>query len=286
MTTTAPTHPLKNALVAKQVQARRAFSQKHIIASQWLAQHGLTLDQVRQHSTNLLAGATLSSALLLAAPVMPQLLNKKPQAAFVSQSLIKNLLQKLGKMGTNNQNDTNEISQEIKKLFGVKTEVELEQNRIPTNWGVIGLEQHLLRYPEDNLSEHTAFQQAGMAPKRGAFSYFFEEGVDEKDAIAREQFYIVLQTFLIPDWNKDWARLKQWYKYRKFLIINTENGRAVVAALGDSGPAVSTGKQFGGSPEVMAGLGLYPQKTKGNVLVLFIDDPNNEIPLGPIFPKN
>lgn len=49
--------------------------------------------------------------------------------------------------------------------------------------------------------------------------------------------------------------LRDWYKHRKVLIVNTENGNAVVAAIGDSGPAAWTGKQFGGSPEVMEHLG-------------------------------
>ena len=60
---------------------------------------------------------------------------------------------------------------------------------------------------------------------------------------------------------------------------------AVVAVLGDSGPGTETGKQFGGSPEVMASLGFYPKATRGDVVVLFLDDPADTIPLGPMFIK-
>ena len=56
----------------------------------------------------------------------------------------------------------------------------------------------------------------------------------------------------------------------------------MVAVLGDSGPAPWTGKQFGGSPEVMAALGFLPRETKGKVVVLYLDDPGNSIPLGPL----
>jgi len=65
------------------------------------------------------------------------------------------------------------------------------------------------------------------------------------------------------------------------LIVNTENGKAVVAAIADSGPAAWTGKQFGGSPEVMHYLGGAKYK-KGAVIVFFVDDPENKVPLGPV----
>ncbi len=65
------------------------------------------------------------------------------------------------------------------------------------------------------------------------------------------------------------------------LIINTVNGRAVVADIADSGPAAFTGKQFGGSPEVMYYLGGARYK-KGPVILFFVDDPSNKIPLGPV----
>jgi hypothetical protein len=55
----------------------------------------------------------------------------------------------------------------------------------------------------------------------------------------------------------------------------------VVAAIADSGPAAFTGKQFGGSPEVMEYLGGVRYK-KGPVIVFFVDDPDNKVPLGPV----
>ena len=59
------------------------------------------------------------------------------------------------------------------------------------------------------------------------------------------------------------------------------NGNAVVADIADSGPAAWTGKQFGGSPEVMNYLGGSRYK-KGPVTVFFVDDPKNRVPLGPV----
>ena len=83
----------------------------------------------------------------------------------------------------------------------------------------------------------------------------------------------------LPDWNTRQPYLKDWYKHRKVFIVNTENGNAVVAAIADSGPAAWTGKQFGGSPEVMQTLGGNKYK-KGPVITFFVDDPENKISLG------
>ena len=96
-----------------------------------------------------------------------------------------------------------------------------------------------------------------------------------------EKWYAVVQTLYLPDWNSRQPYLKNWYKYRKVLIVNTKNGNAVVASIADSGPAAWTGKHFGGSPEVMQYLGGSKYK-KGPVIVFFVDDPENEVPLGPV----
>lgn len=69
------------------------------------------------------------------------------------------------------------------------------------------------------------------------------------------------------------------------LVFNPNTGRAVVAVIGDAGPAVWTNKQLGGSPEVMKHLERVDGKAKGKVLYFFIDDPEDKIPLGPIDPK-
>jgi hypothetical protein len=88
----------------------------------------------------------------------------------------------------------------------------------------------------------------------------------------------------LPDWKTETLFLREWYRYRKILILNTQNGNAVVADIADAGPAAWTGKQFGASPEVMDALG-GPAYTKGKVIILFVDDPNGSIPLGPASAK-
>lgn len=270
------------ALTQKHAQAREDFAKKHEFAKKWFDERGLDLAQIRQHSTKLLTGATLSSALLLSSPVLAQVGKVVPLTNIrINNEQSKERLRQIAE-SILTANKEEELVEVIKSLYGVSAAFELDRNRLPAYTGLMGLEQHLVRFLGDTTNRTDAFPEVGMAPSRGAFGYFYEEGKPEKVAIAQEKYYIVLQTFVIPTWNRDWVLLKNWYKFRKFIVINPENGRAVVASLGDSGPATWTGKVFGGSPEVMHELGFYPGKTRGNVVVLYLDDPGNEVPLGPL----
>lgn len=285
MAQTAQPKLLLASFQEKKLQAQEEFAKRHSFAKKWLEDKGLTLDEIRAHSARLLTGATISSALLFANPNIPLLTKSNPQQFVKTIKTPQDFFRMLGE--AQNQSLTEEIETEIvgnvKNLFQLDTAFTLENNRIPTYLGKMGLEQHLLRYEGDNIANHLAFQNAGMAPGRGAFGYFFAQNGKSVDQMTdEERFYIVLQTFLIPNWNSEWGNLKNWYKYRKFLVINPKQGKAVVAVLGDAGPASWTGKQFGGSPEVMAGLGFLPKQTKGETLILYLVDPENKIPLGPV----
>ncbi len=276
---------LLQVLDQKRLEAHKEFSEKHAFAQKWLAEKGLSLDEVREHSAKLLTGVTLGSALLLSTPHLPIVGAKaKPPPTHQIMTDFLKRLQTAGTQSLNIEIET-QLLADVQKFYGIPAAFELDRQRLPTYRGQIGLEQHLARFAGDTLVAQQAFLETGMAPDRGAFGYFQQPGETVEIAIEREKFYIVLQTFMIPGWDQDWVRLKDWYKFRKFLVINPETGKAVVAVLGDSGPATSTDKVFGGSPEVMAGLGLYPLKTKGEVWVLYLDDPGNQIPLGPVASK-
>lgn len=182
------------------------------------------------------------------------------------------------------------ITQMLSKNFGMAVKVELDGIRLNRNYGLIGGEQHLYRYPGDNLYAHAdnavewaKYGAAGIAPHLGAWGYFASSKAEftEVDKL-RERYYLAIQTFLVPGYAEDVPKYRDFLKFRKMLIVNPKTGQAVVAAIGDAGPSEWTGKHLGGSPEVMDVLGLAEGPRKGAVLYFFIDDPNNEIPLGPI----
>jgi len=180
----------------------------------------------------------------------------------------------------------------LSRTYGIKVVPELDGKRLNRDYGFIGAEQHLTRYPGDNLSSHfdsnensQLYWQQGMAPGLGAWSYFAEsrDALTQED-IDREKYYIAVPTFLSKDFNRNFAEYRNFYKYRKMLVVNPNNGRAIIADIADSGPAEWTGKHLGGSPEVMHYLERFDGALKGPVLYFFVDDPNDKIKLGPIMP--
>lgn len=186
-----------------------------------------------------------------------------------------------------------DITDLLSRNFGFKVTPELDNIRLNRNFGLIGGEQHLYRYPGDNLYAHSdtasdfaRYGDAGIAPGLGAWGYFSPSS-QEFSTIdrQRERYYLAIQTFLAPGFAENFARYRDFFKFRKMLVVNPKTGQAVVAVIGDAGPAEFTGKHLGGSPEVMDMLGLATGPRKGAVLYFFIDDPENKIPLGPISVK-
>ncbi len=178
----------------------------------------------------------------------------------------------------------------VSNYIGAGVSAELEGIRLNTSYGYIGQEQHLYRYPSDTLDDqlptdalYQDFASYGIAPGLGAYGYF----ANSKDSLTQEQanrekWYIAVQTFLAPGYDENVALYNKFFMFRKMIVINPQNGRAVVADIGDAGPAPWTGKQLGGSPEVMQYLERVDGAQKGPVLYFFINDPNDRIPLGPV----
>ena len=187
-------------------------------------------------------------------------------------------------------NEEQKVSDILLRTYGIKVAPELNGKRLNRNYGIIGAEQHLVRFPGDNLSSHcnsdkdiNLYWQQSMSPGLGAWSYFAssKETLTREDE-DREKYYIAVQTFLSKDFNERFAEYRDFYKYRKMLVVNPDNGLAVVADIADAGPAEWTGKHLGGSPEVMHYLERFDGSLRGPVLYFFIDDPDDKIKLGPV----
>lgn len=177
-----------------------------------------------------------------------------------------------------------QIESTLSEYFKLSVKSVLDGKRLNRSYGYIGAEQHLMRFAGDTISSHFSSESemidygaSGMAPGRGAWGYI--------EDIEKEKYYIAVQTFLSPGWEENTNELYNFFKFRKMLIVNAENGKSMVVVIGDAGPAKWTGKHLGGSPEVMRYLERVDGSAKGPVLYFFIDDPENKIPLGPIEPQ-
>lgn len=245
-------------------------------------------------STKRLAVSTLAGLFIISSPVIMKLSPATVSAeksidksVFLVSDLSHVLPDEVGPLSSFREKEIEEI---LSRTFNLKVKAELNGIRLNTTYGRIGAEQHLSRFPGDSMSTHfdteeeaKAYWSSGMALGLGGFRYFAPSGTEitEKDK-AREKYYIAVQTFLAPGYSENPMKYVDFFKYRKMLVVNPHNGKAIVVVIADAGPAQWTKKHLGGSPEVMKYLERYDGRQVRGVLYFFIDDPNDEIPLGPI----
>lgn len=287
---------LRNKLKLKNLEVRQSFSEKFPEVNKFLTEKGIDLGKIREHSAKIIGAGALTGTLLFAPPGnikdLPPLSEIISSIKGLTEDAVSDLPQKFlidvlkgilpERARPLTQGEEKKLEQVFEKVIGVKAKANLEGEHLNATYGYIGAEQHLARYPGDNIYNHPKIPSGdeGMAPGLGAWGYFSQSREKlTKSLEETEKWYAVVQTLYLPDWNKRAKYLREWYKYRKVLIVNTDNGNAVIAAIADSGPAAWTGKQFGGSPEVMEYLG-GPRYKKGPVVIFFVDDPENKVPLG------
>jgi hypothetical protein len=260
-------------------------------AKSFFTRTSLLAHSLRQKSNQILASAGLIGA-ILTTPVLDGSIMQTTEAVQSKPEDTKsNRLKLLGFLQEKiphspykfSAEEVKNVEQEIEKNTKIKAVGYLDDQSLNHHLGYIGYEQHLYRYPGDTIGAHDDNQEAGIAPGRGAFGYFAKDASQfTTQDYLREKYYCVVQTLYLDNWNQDHTFLKDWYKFRKVMVVNPVNGNAVICDIGDAGPAEWTGKQFGGSPEVMKDLNLHGGPRKGLVLMFFVDDPNNLVPLGPV----
>lgn len=273
--------------------AKNRFHNTHLSASQWLGDRGLDVESMKMAGKSAITATTLAGAVLTSQPVDARMaekilgLNNSEEKLVAEVTLeehqeIMNKMAQMVKMppGHLNREDELYLEQQISDMVGFEVTAELDGHRLNHSIGIMGGEQHLKRFPTDTLAQHDEYQQAGIAPNRGAFGWFTENGELTPQAIQREKYYFAVQTLYLPEWNQNHDELKPWYKYRKMIAINPADGVAAVGVVGDAGPAQWVGKQFGGSPEIIKDAKIWSKDAKGRVILFFVDDPEDKVPLG------
>lgn len=295
---------LNQLLEARRKELLAQFEEKNQDTAKWLREKGIDVEEFLGKSTkgalvSMAAGIVLfSSGLpadntstntdysapdLEAVKLVSELQGKASTSVTLSQTLQKELPKNTKVLDSATES---KIADTISQITGVKVTPQLNGNSLNTSYGRIGLEQHLPRYPGETMQDHldsapaeSRYGRSGMTLNRGAFGYFAaNKNSLTQLAIDQEKYYVVVQTFDIPGYKNN----VNWYKNRKVIVVNPENGRAVVGDIADSGPAKWTGKNFGGSPELMDFLGMYPGERKTPVLMFFVDETTGSVNLGPI----
>lgn len=289
---------LRQKLKVKNLEIKKKFAEFYPKAEKFFKDKNLDPGKIRKHSAKLLSTGIVAGTLLLssgttqkALPAPHEFIDKfrdtfSPEATKSTESLLVDTLNSILPQRPRplTRDEEKLLEQVFSNIIGISARATLEGEHLNTTYGYIGAEQHLRRFPGDTLNQHGEGEVlgAGVAPGLGAWGYFSDsEDSLTPELVETERWYAVVQTLYLPDWNVRTRYLRDWYKYRKVLIVNTLNGRALVASIADSGPAAWSGKHFGGSPEVMNYLGGASYK-KGSVVLFFVDDPENKIPLGPV----
>lgn len=282
-----------NALAAlqKRSEGLNKKLREHKSARSFFTKTSLLAYNLREKSSRLLAGAGLTGALLMSPMNLPSLIAPHQAESTKSISVAESLMNSLASITPHSptkldDDQAKKIEDAIYNSTGIKATASLEGQQLNHQVGYVGYEQHLRRYPGDTVLDHDDEQIAGVAPGLGAWGYFARSQSEfTTQDYLNEKWYCVAQTLYLPNWNQDFVKLRDWYKNRKILVVNPANGTSVVCDIADAGPANWTGKQFGASPEAMKALNLHLGPRKGLVLFLFIDDPDNQVPLGPVTTK-
>lgn len=291
--------PQKN-YVSHYDELKNRWTERHSELNKRLKEkHQEALDWVEKSSKNLAVGS-LAGVYLLTSPInyeaMGSTLSGQVDAS-VTQNINKNVflmhdLQNIlpQEMRELTPQEEENVAAVLTRDTGIKVSAEINGKRLNRSYGFMGAEQHLARYPGDTMDSHFESQEdadrywsSGMAPGLGAWRHFAtsKEAMTKED-VDREKYYIAVQTFLAPGFHSNVREYVNFFKYRKMLVVNPQNGKAMVVVIGDAGPAAWTGKHLGGSPEVMKYLERVDGRQRGPVLYYFIDDEENKIPLGPV----
>lgn len=283
---------LRSRFKLKNLQSESILRSHHPHAIAQLEAAGVKPGSLRAHAAKLLSAGAVAGSLMISSPsslpalaaLPPSAHSSAPTSSTNHQELVDHLAPLLPvSPGHLDSVSETKVSELLHQRFGVHAYPELEGNRLNHSFGLVGAEQHLPRFPGDAAWEHGNFIQSGITPGRGAWGYFANSREEiTPDLIAKEKYYFAVQTLYLPDWTTRLSYLRDWYKYRKVIAVNPKNGKVLVGVIADSGPAQFTGKHFGGSPEVMNYLDLKDGKQRGSVILYFVDDPTDSVPLGPL----
>ena len=170
----------------KQLSSRWRAKHQDLQRKLW-SKHKESLDWLSNNYRQLVSGS-LGGLMLLTGQIsgsLPSLPAAKVQAPIVQKTdnkvfLISDLAHVLPKdVRPLSSEEEQNVSDILSRTYGIKVMPELDGKRLNRNYGLIGAEQHLTRYPGDNLASHfdsdedtKLYWQQGMAPGLGAWSYF------------------------------------------------------------------------------------------------------------------
>jgi len=173
------------------------------------------------------------------------------------------------------------LEQQLSDLLNFTVSATQAEYQVPYIGGVMAGLPHLKRSPNDQLANHQTVLEAGFKEKRSFYGWFNANQLTADDILA-EKYYLSLPINLTSAWLDQPQVTAEWFKHRKLIVLNPLRELAVVAVMADIGPYNPIRAQFGGSPEIIRAAEVWHPENKGRVVVFFVEDSKNEVPLGVI----
>ncbi len=264
------------------MESQESIFKNHPKAADWLNNLKLTPQKLRQ-------SGEISESESVASAVQSKLASEQsnPLVDSITLEEKREIVGKLRQFSESPHENTDRnqllyLEQQLGDLLGLSVAAELDGFKMPFVSSRIMSGSHLKRFPSDELSLHQNNPEAGMLNRRGAFGWLTENGNLTDEAQALEQFYLALPLHYLDDWNNNYKALEGWYFRRKVIVVNPYDMRAAVGSVANIGPKTIMQYQSVGSPEIIRNTMAWSQNCQGRVLLLFVDDPDNKVALGPI----
>ncbi len=164
------------------------------------------------------------------------------------------------------------LEQQLSEITGIEVTSVLDGHRLHFQTGVVCSLPHSKRSPTDALGRHEVLFEAGLRQSRSCYGWVPED---------HERYGIALPLVLFSPDPVERTQLKQWYKYRKMLLVNPHEQKAVIASVFDVQFTQTQKYQFGATPEAVRSLHAWSPKTQGRTLLFFVT-PTDTHPLGPV----
>lgn len=171
------------------------------------------------------------------------------------------------------------LEQQLSEMLGFSVSTELEGQRLPTTGTVYSL-PFLKNSPTDTVHNHLEVPEAPFINRRSFFGWsnLYPQITHEPDLLT---YGLSIPLFSLPDWSTKAKELKKWYAYRKVVVINPYEYRAVVATITDTFFPPAAKYKYGANPALIRAGRIWSPRTLGKVLVFFVSDPAG-VPPGPI----
>lgn len=256
--------------------------------AEWMKDRGFQVDQLSfskdEHSDDVLLSKSVESE------VLQNVINIKSDPNLASkitaeeyQSIREKMIQLLTLPAGQLEEDSElYLEQQLSDILGIEVAGTIDNLRLIYSTGIMQAEPHLRRFPTDTLDKHSNFFEAGISQNRSVFGWLTSSPELSDEAVASEKYYISVPLYYLENWNTEYSQIKQWYKFRKVVVINPAEEIAVVARIGNIGPNTITRRQFGGSPELIHAGKIWSPRSSGKVILFFVNDPTNSVELGPI----